>query len=39
VKPRVAKLTVAKKKTYRVTVTANTATTAEVLRTITIVGA
>ena len=39
VKPRVAKLTVAKKTTYRVTVTANTATTAEVLRTITIVGA
>ena len=39
VKPRVAKLTVAKKSTYRVTVTANTATTADVLRTITIVGA
>ena len=39
VKPRVAGLTVAKKKTYRVTVTANTATTAEVLRTITVVGA
>ena len=39
VRPRVTKLTVAKKKTYRVTVTANTATTAEVLRTITIVGA
>ena len=39
VRPRVAKLTVAKKTTYRVTVTANTATTAEVLRTITIVGA
>ena len=39
VKPRVAGLTVAKKKTYRVTVSANTATTAEVVRTITIVGA
>ena len=39
VKPRVAGLTVAKKKTYRVTVTANTATTAEILRTITVVGA
>ncbi len=39
VRPRVAGLTVAKKKTYRVTVTANTATTAEVLRTITLVGA
>ena len=39
VKPRVAGLTVAKKKTYRVTVTANTATTAEIVRTITVVGA
>ena len=39
VKPRVPGLTVAKKKTYRVTVTANTATTAEILRTITVVGA
>jgi hypothetical protein len=39
VKPRVTGLTVAKKQTYRVTVTANTATTAEVVRTITIVGA
>ncbi len=39
VRPRVAGLTVAKKKTYRVTVTANTATTAEILRTITVVGA
>jgi Cellulase (glycosyl hydrolase family 5) len=34
----VSKLTVAKKKTYRVTVSANTATTAEIVRTITIVG-
>jgi len=39
VRPRVAKLPMATKTTYRVTVTANTATTAEVLRTITIVGA
>jgi hypothetical protein len=39
VKPRVTGLTVAKKKRYRVTVTANTATTAEVVRTITVVGA
>lgn len=39
VKPRVAGLTVAKKKTYRVTVSANTATTGEVVRTITVVGA
>jgi len=36
---RVNKLTVAKKKTYRVTVSANTATTAEIVRTITVVGA
>jgi len=36
---RVVGLTVAKKRTYRVTVTANTLTTAEILRTITIVGA
>jgi len=36
---RVAGLTVAKKRTYRVTVTANTATTGEVLRTVTVVGA
>jgi hypothetical protein len=36
---RVVGLTVAKKKSYRVTVTANTATTAEILRTITVVGA
>ncbi|MCZ7588725.1 MAG: cellulase family glycosylhydrolase [Gaiella sp.] len=39
VKPRVAGLTVAKKKTYRVTVSANTATTGEIVRTITVVGA
>ena len=32
-------LTVAKKKSYRVTVSANTATTAEIVRTITVVGA
>jgi hypothetical protein len=36
---RVNGLTVAKKKTYRVTVDANTATTASILRTITVVGA
>ena len=36
---RLVGLTVAKKKTYRVTVTANTAITAEILRTITVVGA
>jgi hypothetical protein len=36
---RVMGLTVAKKRSYRVTVAANTATTAEVVRTITIVGA
>ena len=36
---RIVGLTVAKKRTYRVTVTANTATTADVLRTITVVGA
>ncbi len=39
VKPRVTKLTVAKKTTYRVTVSANTATTGEIVRTITVVGA
>jgi hypothetical protein len=36
---RVNKLTVAKKRSYRVTVAANTQTTAEVVRTITVVGA
>lgn len=36
---RLEKLTVAKKKSYRVTVAANTATTAEITRTITVVGA
>jgi Cellulase (glycosyl hydrolase family 5) len=36
---RINKLTVAKKKTYRVTVAANTATTAEMTRIITVVGA
>ena len=36
---RVMGLTVAKKKSYRVTVSANTATTAEIVRTITVVGA
>jgi hypothetical protein len=36
---KVNKLTVAKKKSYRVTVAANTATTAEITRTITVVGA
>ncbi|RPI04183.1 MAG: hypothetical protein EHM63_10245, partial [Actinobacteria bacterium] len=35
---RVTGLTVAKKKSYRVTVAANTATTAEIVRTITVVG-
>lgn len=35
---RVEKLTVAKKKSYRITVAANTLTTGEVLRTITVVG-
>jgi hypothetical protein len=39
VRPRVTGLTVAKKKTYTVTVSANTLTTAEVVRTITVVGA
>jgi hypothetical protein len=39
VRPRATGLTVAKKKTYRVTVSANTATTAEIVRTITVVGA
>jgi hypothetical protein len=39
VKPRVTGLTVAKKKTYRIQVAANTATTAEIVRTITLVGA
>ena len=39
VKVRAAGLTVAKKKTYRVQVAANTATTAEIVRTITVVGA
>ena len=39
VRPRVSGLTVAKKKSYRVTVSANTATTAEIVRTITVVGA
>ncbi len=36
---RVTGLTVAKKKSYRVTVAANTLTTAEIIRTITVVGA
>jgi hypothetical protein len=36
---RVTGLTVAKKKSYRVTVAANTLTTAEITRTITVVGA
>ena len=36
---RVNGLTVAKKKTYRVMVDANTVTTASILRTITVVGA
>jgi hypothetical protein len=39
IKVRVIGLTVAKKKTYRVQVAANTATTAEIVRTITVVGA
>jgi hypothetical protein len=39
VRPRVVGLTVAKGRSYRVTVAANTATTAEVIRTITVVGA
>ena len=39
VKVRTVGLTVAKKKTYRVQVAANTATTAEIVRTITVVGA
>jgi len=39
VKVRAVGLTVAKKKTYRVLVAANTATTAEIVRTITVVGA
>ena len=39
VKVRAVGLTVAKKKTYRVQVAANTATTAEIVRTITVVGA
>ncbi len=39
VKVRATGLTVAKKKTYRVLVAANTATTAEIVRTITVVGA
>jgi hypothetical protein len=38
VKVRATGLTVAKKKTYRVDVAANTATTAEIVRSITIVG-
>ena len=39
VRVRAAGLTVAKKKTYRVLVAANTATTSEIVRTITVVGA
>jgi hypothetical protein len=39
IKVRAIGLTVAKKKTYRVQVAANTATTAEIVRTITVVGA